>query len=134
MVTNPELATRPCGECKKWVYLDSVEGQRYEVDERGGKILTRGGKRVARGSTPPPCHQCPKKSPEQARDYELTERNIRMYEMYLKSQATGGMCLGELAHDPMVQRDFAIIHNIVTAIRENRMEMALMKSGLRGMP
>lgn len=57
-----------------------------------------------------------------------------MYEMYLKSQATSGQCLGDLAFDPMVQRDFAIIHNIVTAIRDNRMEMAMLKSGLRGMP
>lgn len=104
------------------------------MDERGGKILSRGGKRVARGSTPPPCHQCPKKSPEQAHEYELSERNIKMYEMYLKSQATSGLCLGDLASDPMVQRDFAVIHNISTTIQNNRFEMALMKSGLRGMP
>lgn len=94
----------------------------------------RGGKRVERGNTPPPCSQCPKKSPEQAHQYELSERNIKVYEMYLKSQATGGMCLGELAHDPIVQRDFAIIHQIVTAIQNARFESAIaakMVSGAR---
>lgn len=109
-----------------------MEGQRYETDERGGKILTRGGKRVPRGTTPPPCHACPKKSPEQAKDYELTQRNIRMYEMYLKSQATGGMCLGDLAHDPIIQRDFAIIHQICTMIRDSRAEILAMRGMLGG--
>jgi hypothetical protein len=103
------------------------------LDSRGGKILTRAGKRVERGTTPPPCHACPKKSPEEAKLYELSERNIKVYEMYLKSQATGGMCLGELARDEETQRDFAIIHQIVTSIRDSRMEMALMKAGVKGL-
>lgn len=115
------------------MYLENVEGQRYELDERGGKIMTRGGKRVERGTTPPPCHACPKRSPDEAKQFELTDRNIKVYEMYLKSQATGGMCLGELAHDAEAQRDFAIIHQIVTSIRDSRMEMALMKAGVKGL-
>lgn len=129
---NPELATRPCGDCQKWVYIEQGEPEaRHEKDSRGGKILTRGGKRVKR-TTPPPCHACPKKSPELAREYELTDRNIKMYEMYLKSQATGGMCLGKLAHDPMVQRDFAIIHQICSAIRDSRLEGVISSRALGG--
>jgi hypothetical protein len=130
LITNPELATRPCGDCQKWVFLDKIQGERYDTDERGGKIMTRNGKRVERGTALPPCQTCPKKSPEQAKDYELNNRNIRMYEMYLKSQATCGLCLGDLAHDPVVQRDFAIIHQIVTMVRDSRAEMMAMRGAL----
>lgn len=56
-----------------------------------------------------------------------------MYEAYLKSQATSGKCLGEMARDPMVQRDFAIIHQIVQSVRDSRMEMMTMKSAVRGL-
>lgn len=50
-----------------------------------------------------------------------------MYEMYLKSQATSGLCLGDLAHDPIVQRDFAVIHQIVTMVRDSKAEMLAMR-------
>ena len=50
-----------------------------------------------------------------------------MYEMYLKSQATCGLCLGDLSHGPIVQRDFAVIHQIVTMIRDSKAEMIAMR-------
>ncbi len=53
-----------------------------------------------------------------------------MYEMYLKSQATCGLCLGDLAHDPVVQRDFAIIHQIVTMVRDSKTEMLAMRGAI----
>lgn len=90
--------------------------------------MTRGGEKVPRGSTPPPCHDCPKKSPEAAKGYEMSRRSFWIYELYLKGQATNGAALGALASDPEIQRDLAICHQIVSVVRNHKLGVEIAES------
>lgn len=61
---------------------------------------------------PPPCHKCPKESPEKAKQIELSEKNWAAYSHYLQAKAVG--LTEEERRDPIVRRNFALIEMIVT--------------------
>lgn len=101
LLRHPEVATRSCESCKLWQYDDSGK-----IAERRGKPLKRIG--------PTPCGQCPKKSPEQAHEYELSSRNLQAVEFYYLTRAMNGLNLSdELKRDAIVQRNISIIDRIV---------------------
>jgi hypothetical protein len=84
----------------------------YDED---GKVSTRLGKPVER---PPgsktPCLKCPKKSPDQAHEYELSQRNIEALIAYRRIRALHGRCLSdEEAQDGMLGKNMAIIDTII---------------------
>lgn len=82
-------------------------------DEWGSKVLARGGKPVRRQGSPP-CGTCPKKSPEQARHYELNGRNKATLDLYYATRAMGGANLtDEQRRDSVLQSALAVIDRIV---------------------
>lgn len=98
------MALRPCSECKQWVYGDNGEGPVYRL-----------GKKVARVG-PPPCWSCPKKSPEQAHEFELSKQGFELYNLYRKVKATSGACLtDEQRSSSILAGRLALIDTIVEA-------------------
>lgn len=80
--------------------------KQFVFDERG-HVVKRGGKPIKRNGNPP-CRLCPKKSPEEAHQYELSPRNLRLLDYFLKHQAAGGMPMDEATKDR-----FAIIDTML---------------------
>lgn len=102
LLKHPEVATRSCDECKKFVF-----------DKDGKKIRRRGGGYQTRNGALPPCRLCPKVSPEEAHKFELTTRNYRLYTVYKMIQATKGRYLSdEQMRDPLLAENLAIIYEI----------------------
>jgi hypothetical protein len=99
------VASRSCGDCQTFLYMDSPERFAPEPHTRGGKPMRRpAGSRT-------PCSYCPKqpgdvpdrkRSPETA--VELTPRNWLAYRHYRECKA-----VGEFPADDLVRRDAAII-------------------------
>lgn len=68
--------------------------------------MTRGGCKLARPKgTPTPCHLCPKKSPEEASNYELSVRNQKALEFYLRMKSNPNLLRGRFKHDRIIQRN-----------------------------
>lgn len=94
---HPEVATRPCDECRLFVF-----------DERGEKA-TRGGQPIRRPpGASPPCKACPKKSPREAHRYELSPRNLRLVSCFMRRRATG-----DIPMDEATRERFSVIDAIV---------------------
>jgi hypothetical protein len=95
------VATRPCEECIKWQY-----------DEQTGKIATRGRGKDERPVPRvglPPCGLCPKKSPEEAKQLELSPRNYQALAYYRQVVATGG----HVPMDAVTARNCGLIDPII---------------------
>jgi hypothetical protein len=97
-------------------------------EDSGGKfttkIITRGGQQIRRPEgTPTPCAMCPKKSPKEAHNYELTTRNIKAVQFYRITQAMHGRnIVGRMRRDTVMQRVLATIDVIMK--QHERREMA----------
>ncbi len=100
MLCHPEVASRSCEDCAKWLY-----------DEKTGRKMERGGQPLARpAGTPTPCWNCPKKSPQEAKLIELSRKNMAAYDYYLMARAPLG---GRLPADLTTLRNHAIIEQQV---------------------
>jgi len=115
LLAHPEVATRSCEDCKKWVY--NPDGSRQQ----------RGGKDVPRHPTvPTPCDSCPKKSPEEAHEYELSLKNMKAVQFHSISKACGFRNLTpELANDSIIQRNFTIIEGIEEHFERERLAKSI---------
>lgn len=70
----------------------------------------------------PPCHICPKKSPDRERDFLLSHRNLEIVALYERVQATCGRCLtDDLADDGALHRSLAIVDGIVHETKQTRL-------------
>ena len=114
LLYHPEVAYRPCEDCKAWVY-----------DSKTGERMKRGGKDVPRPKgIPTPCSTCPKKSPQEARHYELSAKNWQALEMYLQTQATFGLSLPKrVAQDPIVRKNMGIIGWVFSQHQRNQQQL-----------
>lgn len=115
LLTHPEVATRDCPVCEK-VHFDQYG--RMETD-RDGKPRTR-----PKG-TFPPCRYaargCPKGTPEAQKS--LSGKNVAAYYHYLECKA-----VGDFPKDAIVRRNAGIIRQVEDSVRDERFEMALLKS------
>jgi hypothetical protein len=114
-LTNPELSTRSCDNCKKWLYRED------------GTIAKRRGHKLRRPpGQKPPCRTCPKESPEKAWQYELHQRNWLALDVYWEVQATSGVCLTDVEKsDSILMRNLATIHRIMTEFRNRSLASQL---------
>lgn len=88
---------------------------------KDGKKELRGGEPVKRPpGAKPPCRGCPKKSPEQAHEYELSPRNRRLYWYYLRHRATGCEPMDEVTRER-----FAIIDPIVRSAENGALAQSI---------
>lgn len=104
VLLHPEVATRSCADCVKYVYDDRPEGFGKRVARRGLPVLRPKG-------APTPCSWCPKQ-PADVPDWErtpgtaqdLSERNWQAYRHYLECKA-----VGHFPDDPIVRRNAMVI-------------------------
>jgi len=93
--------------CQKFVTdLDSGTVSKYSVTNRE----TGEREQVDQPRPPgtlPPCQRCPKGSPEQAKEIELSERNWMALAFYEEEKSIG--IRDEVKRDPIVRRNFAAI-------------------------
>ena len=97
-MSRPDLAQITCDDCQKWVY--HFEGP------KSGEKMTRRGLPVVR-TAPPPCWSCPKKSPDNAWEYELCDQNLLLLDDYWRGVGTSGAYFGGEV-DPVTARFFGI--------------------------
>lgn len=104
---HPGAARIDCEECQKFVFnIQTGEQDTYKSGpERTELPLARG------PGQPPPCHQCPKESPERAKQIELNDKNWAAYAHYRQAKAVG--LTEEERRDPIVRRNFAVIESLV---------------------
>lgn len=108
LLRHPEVANRACSDCQKWMYDD-----KGAIEYRGKKPI----KRVI----PPNCGACPKQSPQQAHLHELSDRNKQAVEFYFTTRAMSGANLtDEQRQDPIVQRNLAIIDQVIRPYEAER--------------
>jgi hypothetical protein len=90
------------------------------VEKKNGKPIERSG--------PPPCWKCPKKSPEQAHQYELSKGNQELYNLYCKVKATSGSCLtAEQKASDWLSSRLALIEMIVEQDKQDRLVKQMSK-------
>ena len=102
LLYHPEVATRSCADCKRWVYDDKGEVQKG----RDGQPM----KRPVNSRTP--CRTCPKKSPAEAHQYELSDKNHKAVQLYFSVRGGVELC-DDLKHDAIVARNMGIIDRII---------------------
>src|SRR4051812_34267113 len=85
---HPAIARIKCSDCFKFSY-------NFETGERETFLGVDGTRvDVERPRTvPPPCHNCPKGSPENEENCTLSEKNLATLILYRQMRATGGRCL-----------------------------------------
>lgn len=119
LLLHPEVATRDCGRCQKWLY-----------DEKTGQITQRAGKNVERpAGTFPPCRSltgCPKGTPENQRS--LSQKNERAYQHYLECKA-----VGSFPNDPIVRRNAALIRAVEDSVASTKNDILMERLGILGM-
>ena len=96
-------------------------------DENSGQRIVRGPNKdfVPRGKSPTPCWSCPKGSPAEAPQHELSTRNRLAYRYYLQARAP----LGErLPADTITHRVLATIDRLVRASEAGRAASSLAES------
>lgn len=99
-MSQPALHNLPCSECSKFIYEAT----------NGWAPLMRNGKKVPRGRTLPPCPTCPKKSPAESHEFELSRSNRQAVAHFLRHRAMNFQALTEAEKlDPIVQENFVII-------------------------
>ncbi len=80
------------------------------------------------GVPEPPCHKCPKGSPEREREFELTPANLKTYQLYLEVQATAGARLTEtMKQDRWLMRNLALVHRIAEAAKQTKQDELLLR-------
>lgn len=103
---HPGPAMIDCRDCQQHVY-DLKTGQR--------KTFRAGASReekpcVRPKGTPPPCSECPKESPEKAKEHELSQRNLQTLRLYREARATVGACLTQRERgDLLLLRNLAVV-------------------------
>ena len=104
--------------------LSCLECQTYQIDydwktHRGSGARKKHGPNRLHDSlrpkgTSPPCHRCPKGSPEREHEFVLNERNWKAYQFALQVRATNGACLTpEAARDRILMQNLADIFEII---------------------
>lgn len=123
LLFHPGPAAVSCGDCQKYV---------YQVDA-AGRVMPRrlqyaGADWLRPASVPPPCGKCPKRSPKEARLFEISSKNRRTVELYFRVRATGGGCLTEqMRGDALLAANLALVDCVV-----RRWERSVQGSGFRG--
>jgi len=101
-LAHPQVATRSCEDCQRYVY-DEKTGERQEWPKGSGNPLPR-----PKGTLPPCGYgptKCPKGNPTAGR--ELSESNAMAYRHYLECRA-----VGQFPDDAVVRQNAAIIRSV----------------------
>lgn len=127
---QPELHNLNCRTC--WLYaIDTNTYQPISSKRDGGRSGPGPPQRRIQGC-PPPCAQCAKESPAKAAQHELSDKNWRAYQFYLRQRAMNFNALTKQEQtDPIVQRNMKIIDEVLRA-HEERRQMSLTALTMQG--
>lgn len=128
ILLHPEIASRSCADCQKYLYYDRGPDDFGVRVERGGQPVPR------QKGQKTPCYMCAKIPPGEAKvpssAVELSEKNMAAYFHYLECKA-----VGEFPHDAIVQRNASLIRaaeDVADRVQQTRAGLATI-AGLRGM-
>lgn len=114
LTAHPEVATRDCGDCQRWLYDDRGNVERRP--KRTGLPVVRP------AGTDPPCGTCPKVpkglEPSPANATQVTARVLRCVEHYRECRAVGWRVPD--AGDPLVRHHAAVIRQVEDDAAANR--------------
>jgi hypothetical protein len=116
---HPKLADLSCGDCQKWVYeIPSGDLQTYESGNGERSKVQRSG--------PPPCHLCPKISPDHEHQFILSDYNERLLILHRRLRSGVWQLTAEQRQDGLLADNFAIIDALLTGAenRKNREHLA----------
>lgn len=111
-MAQPDIATRDCSDCQKYQYDDKISDR--GVMTPGARAKNRKGEDQLRIAGPPPCQCCPKKSPNEAHQYELSDKNMRTLNVYYQHRGANNLSLRQRA-DGMLARNLAVVDRLVRA-------------------
>jgi hypothetical protein len=105
---HPGIANLSCETCLKYVtdIPETGEVKTYGVTNPETGLREQVPQPRPQG-TLPPCERCPKGSPEQAKEIELSEKNWLAFGHYRQAKAVG--VTETERRDPIVRRNFAVI-------------------------
>lgn len=109
LLFHPGAARVSCEDCRTYLY-DLEQGERKTY--RAGP--TREERPYIRpAGVPSPCESCPKKSPEEARQLNLSPKNRKTLWLYLEVRATFAACLTPIMRrDRLLRRNLAIVDSV----------------------
>lgn len=111
LLFHPGAASIDCAECQKWAFnIETGEKQTFKSGPTRELLPMALGPNDA-----PPCHKCPKGSPEKAKELELSEKNWAAFAHYEESKVAG--LSEEERRDPIIRRNMALIERIVSEKR-----------------
>lgn len=103
LLFHPGAASVTCEECRKYIYDDTWKRKTYRAGPRREERPC-----LRPDSIPTPCERCPKESPSKAKEYDLSRRNRKAFDAYLRFRAAGPR--GRI--DSVAERNMAIIDDL----------------------
>ncbi len=119
----PKVARIDCEDCKKHSY-NLRTGKRNEYENEDGKMLP-----IVR-TTEPPCSQCPKKGPENAKRYQMSFQSRLMLDFYWRFKSNPNM-RSALLDCPLAQRNIRFVDNVYAEAKSKLMNRARRKAEKR---
>jgi hypothetical protein len=109
LLFHPGPAAVPCEDCQKYVHRVDAAGRVLpQRHQHGGEDWLRP------ANVSPPCGKCPKRSPQEAPQHELSNKNRRTAELYFRVRATFGACLSErMRADALLAANLALVDCVV---------------------
>ncbi len=106
---HPGISNLPCEKCLK--YVTDIIGGSGDIATYGVTNLETGEREQVPQPRPqgtvPPCERCPKGSPAQAEEMELSPKNWQAFGHYRQAKAVGPT--DEERRDAIIRRNWAII-------------------------
>jgi hypothetical protein len=105
--TNPRLSRLRCDECQRYVYnIPAGTPETFEGASGEEKILR---------AAPPPCHECPKGSPDNDHLYQLSWKNHRAVTLYRRVRSGVMPIPPHLECCPLLADVFSAIDDVLQA-------------------
>jgi len=123
LLFHPGAASVACSDCKKWHYnLKTGKRETY----RSGPEKKELPMERRPGEPPPPCHTCPKKSPDREHEFRLSTKNWQTVQLYWEVQATRGVCLNDAEReDEVLLANLAIVDAIWRRAQQQELVSAI---------
>lgn len=116
----PKVARIDCEDCVKHSY-NLRTGKRNEYEGEDGTMLP-----ILRTDSPP-CKECPKKGPENAKRFELSFQARQMLDFYWRFKSNPNM-RSRLLDCPLTQRNIRFVDNVYETARAKIMSRARRKA------
>lgn len=98
-------------------------------EKTGERQKTRLGDPLPRPAIQPPvCRLCPKKSPAEAWQHELSAKNEETWALYQQLKAAPYLCPEEWRGDPILMRNLSLCRRVEDAVAERREQLGELRA------